>query len=61
MPIDSSGQTSTTIPEKPISSPSSVRPRRRSPLPATASTPAIQNGAVATSTAASPLGTHCSA
>ena len=57
-----SGETSTTIPEE-----ADEQPQERAPLQAFATardrppTPAIQNGAVATSTAARPLGTHCSA
>ena len=49
------------MPAKPISRPATRRPVNGSPSRLNASTPIIQNGTVATVTAAMPLGTHCSA
>ena len=49
------------MPVKPRSKPTSAPRERRSPSPRSASTPDIQKGEVASVTAASPLGTCCSA
>ena len=60
-PCVNSGQISTTIPENPTSSPTAVFHVIRSPSRRNASTPAIQKGDDATTTAARPLGTYISA
>ena len=49
------------MPANPISSPAIRRADSGSPSRLNASMPIIQNGTVATVTAAMPLGTHCSA
>ena len=56
-PRHNSGQTSSTIPRNPSTNPAAVRHVIRSPSLRNASTPAIQNGEDATTTAARPLGT----